>query len=84
LRRQSLRDGFLGDPADLGAGCGDVEKRALDGGDAEALALCDLAVGEGEAVEAELGFVAPVRRNRQIDRHNALAEPAGHECARVT
>jgi hypothetical protein len=84
LAGQALRDRLLGEAADVGAGGGDVEERALDGGDAEAVALRDLVGGEDEAVEAELGLVPAVRRNRDVDRHDALAKPAGHEGARVT
>jgi hypothetical protein len=75
---------LLGETADVGAGGRDVEERALDGGDAEAVALRDLIRGEGEAVEAQLRLVPAVRRNGQIDRHDALEQPAGHEGARVT
>src|SRR4051794_11955856 len=54
LAGQALRDRLLREAADVGAGGRDVEQRALDGGDAEAVALRDLVGGEGEAVEAQL------------------------------
>jgi hypothetical protein len=83
-RREVLRQRLLRELADIRAGRCDVEQGAFDGGDAEALAARDLAVSEGQAVEAELGGVAALVGQRDVDRHNAGPQPVRYERSCVT